>query len=540
MVKCSADAQEILKTLTTPPLFFCPTAQSLFPTLDASPNQADSAIELKPVRPQKPPPTVPQQGVLGIYDELRQQEKDHQRKEKLGRAFVSANADEEMKFSHSIQFNAVPDWSNQYIAYNNLKKLIYTLEKEVNQRAQALNTDAESTRLLDNHAGDPDKAFEQALDQELHKIEAFYQSKEAEIFKDVDELLQDEDALTAGAEALEASEQTSPTTRKRSLSGTKGRRDSLFKHFSFSGAGKRRTSISRPTMERIDSEDEDSDDEPDERNALTRSSTFGSGGKLSTPGKGRRRTSFGMGSEQSDPTVSESMHLAATTKKRMIGLYVSLCELKSYLQLNKTGFTKVLKKYDKILDKKLKQQYISSRVDPAPVFQAYTRDNLNDKLSQVESTYADTYTEGSVDKAKRELRLDLREHVVWERNTVWREMIGIERKAQAAHLGTRPPILGKRANHRQGDDESASKKLGTPAGRFRCPTFLCHSSFYMLMCALLVFLLLLLIPIFRLPEQQNCLAMVVFVSILWATEVRRSSQPVVCYRLIVSRQYLYL
>jgi phosphate transporter len=28
-----------------------------------------------------------------------------------------------MKFSHSIQFNAVPDWSNHYIAYSNLKKL---------------------------------------------------------------------------------------------------------------------------------------------------------------------------------------------------------------------------------------------------------------------------------------------------------------------------------------------------------------------------------------------------------------------------------
>lgn len=28
-----------------------------------------------------------------------------------------------MKFSHSIQFNAVPDWSSNYIAYSNLKKL---------------------------------------------------------------------------------------------------------------------------------------------------------------------------------------------------------------------------------------------------------------------------------------------------------------------------------------------------------------------------------------------------------------------------------
>jgi phosphate transporter len=30
---------------------------------------------------------------------------------------------DDMKFSHSIQFNAVPDWSSHYIAYSNLKKL---------------------------------------------------------------------------------------------------------------------------------------------------------------------------------------------------------------------------------------------------------------------------------------------------------------------------------------------------------------------------------------------------------------------------------
>jgi phosphate transporter len=31
---------------------------------------------------------------------------------------------DDMKFSHSIQFNAVPDWSSHYIAYSNLKKLL--------------------------------------------------------------------------------------------------------------------------------------------------------------------------------------------------------------------------------------------------------------------------------------------------------------------------------------------------------------------------------------------------------------------------------
>jgi hypothetical protein len=33
---------------------------------------------------------------------------------------------DDMKFSHSIQFNAVPDWSSHYIAYSNLKKLYAT------------------------------------------------------------------------------------------------------------------------------------------------------------------------------------------------------------------------------------------------------------------------------------------------------------------------------------------------------------------------------------------------------------------------------
>jgi hypothetical protein len=34
-----------------------------------------------------------------------------------------ATEDDIMKFSHSIQFNGVPDWSDHYVAYSNLKKL---------------------------------------------------------------------------------------------------------------------------------------------------------------------------------------------------------------------------------------------------------------------------------------------------------------------------------------------------------------------------------------------------------------------------------
>lgn len=45
------------------------------------------------------------------------------RKEKRERKLREVLARDEMKFSHSIQFNAVPDWSGHYISYSNLKKL---------------------------------------------------------------------------------------------------------------------------------------------------------------------------------------------------------------------------------------------------------------------------------------------------------------------------------------------------------------------------------------------------------------------------------
>ena len=48
---------------------------------------------------------------------------DRRRAQKRERKLQRILEEEEMKFSHSIQFNAVPDWSSHYISYSNLKKL---------------------------------------------------------------------------------------------------------------------------------------------------------------------------------------------------------------------------------------------------------------------------------------------------------------------------------------------------------------------------------------------------------------------------------
>jgi SPX domain len=49
--------------------------------------------------------------------------REARRKEKWNHKLKEFADREEMKFSHSIQFNAVPDWSSNYISYSNLKKL---------------------------------------------------------------------------------------------------------------------------------------------------------------------------------------------------------------------------------------------------------------------------------------------------------------------------------------------------------------------------------------------------------------------------------
>ena len=62
---------------------------------------------------------------LGSHDreEHRQHRRNEKREQKRERKLQRVLHEEEMKFSHSIQFNAVPDWSSHYIGYSNLKKL---------------------------------------------------------------------------------------------------------------------------------------------------------------------------------------------------------------------------------------------------------------------------------------------------------------------------------------------------------------------------------------------------------------------------------
>ncbi|KAI5920910.1 SPX domain-containing protein [Camillea tinctor] len=435
-----------------------------------------------------------------------------------------------MKFSHSIQFNAVPDWSSHYIAYSNLKKLIYQLEKTVHQPG---TSDLETRPLLRNE--DPEAVFSRALDVELEKISSFYGVKEKELFDEADELLRDveffeQNGFDENDPLPRPTSQPQPQPQPQTLASEpvkpRGPRSAHSVHSTEDGAVD------------SDEEDEDEDDDPDETAALNKKRRSSSGGNF-----GRRRAIPSHMYASADLTASteytrsvrrysvgyddyaETAQMFSSgimLKRRIISYYVQLCELKSYVQLNKTGFSKVLKKFDKIIDKELRPRYMVDNVESAYPFLHESLKHIEEYIGKIEMAYASVVTQGDEALAKKDLRSHLREHVVWERNTVWRDLIGLERRAEAASLGK--GLLGAQRDglkvRLQGDDVpvAPSKVISTPFGRFTCPNWLFGSTMFTLLAITIIFLVLLFAPILEKPEQQACLAMLVFVSLLWATE----------------------
>lgn len=420
--------------------------------------------------------------------------------------------------------------------------MIYSLEQRAH-RSDArdhASGDVESAPLL-NSTVDEDAIFRRALDGELEKISSFYQIKELEIFGEVGEVIKDEQSYASDTRGVDMDPVSETVVKARRMSsGNRPRLGSVSRNFGFRDRGGRRPSAISESLQ--DDDDADSDDEEVQSLSVARrrrrSHGADSGGDDGEMGDapfledsavlgtaslaGSRRGPHG--DRFRDPEFLDLYNSGVSLKKRAIGAYVSLCELKSYIQLNRTGFTKALKKYDKILDRNLRRDYMNTTVSEAYPFTDTTMKRLQENIHEIEKVYASIVTKGDVQLAKRELRLHLREHVVWERNTVWREMIGIERKAQAANVGIRNTLLGgpedPAAAQRQGDEaESQTKELVTPLGRYHLPKWIFSLSFGALLAILTIFSILLSVPILNKPEQQNCLAMLVLVSLLWATEV---------------------
>lgn len=161
---------------------------------------------------------------------------------------------------------------------------------------------------------------------------------------------------------------------------------------------------------------------------------------------------------------------------------------------------------------------MSEIVDKTFPFESVTQERISSAIASLIPLYADIATQGDEDYALKQLKAHLREHVVWERNTVWREMIGLERKGWGGtatsggkRSGIDVPIL-------VGQKGETKLELVTPVGRFFLPSWL-NSQVLAGIFAVLLFVTLLNADWFDRVEEQNCLALLAFVTIFWALEV---------------------
>ncbi|KAJ3485414.1 hypothetical protein NLI96_g4980 [Meripilus lineatus] len=204
-------------------------------------------------------------------------------------------------------------------------------------------------------------------------------------------------------------------------------------------------------------------------------------------------------------------------KRRITNLYLTATSLRSYVELNYSGFRKILKKYDKVTESELKDKYLHEIVEATYPFSLPNKDRLNSTINNLVDLYAKCVTLGDISTAKRQLRVHQREHIAWERDTVWRQMIGNARRGDPD--GGMMNTLGGSLILTDSDREKAVD-VPTPAGRIKLKL----KHLYLLI-SILIFVVLLNVNVIKsesegesAEEANRCFAILVFATVLWATE----------------------
>lgn len=409
-----------------------------------------------------------------------------------------------MKFSHSLQFNAVPEWSSKYIAYTTLKKLIYSLQRDSLRSQQG---DLESAHLISNEERanrDPRSVFIAALDAELSKIDEFYRIQETFIYTGIKELIVDIEKFENDVDGIDLK---------------KVRQNSDFENFALNrskldtGRGRATSETSGEHYQTVtdpethDEEDVDDDDSVEEEGPskpdLQHSKSIDN--YLKSP---KTPTVWNNLKKTSDlpPQLLLLSENRVILRKRIIGLFTTLSELKSYIELNQTGFKKALKKFDKSLNTNVKTEYLGNLPKNSYIFQDTTISKVEDNINSLIKLYALICNHGDdLETAKSELSIHLREHVIWERNTVWRDMIGIERKTYAAN--------SKLSNNNRNNNE---KDAGNAKSNFNIS--IRNPRVTKLVLIIIITTILINFSPFEDTPQKNCFALLICASLLWATE----------------------
>ncbi|KAJ2458274.1 low-affinity phosphate transporter [Coemansia sp. RSA 2424] len=449
-----------------------------------------------------------------------------------------------MKFSSALQFNAVPDWAQYYLDYSSLKKHLYIIERDIIARGEqhgqspAAGGSDESRTLLapQNQAY---AVFAPLLDAELSKIDRFYHRKEAELFMEAAEIERDLEKL----EMLPTLERRSSLSFFRKLSAIDASNSGRPAHSAITvlpllPMSPRAAGPSRPRHS-ADAQCLPPDDalRIHHSRTLDVDSTFPDNvtnayiphdpdddtrAPSVTAAEDAHQDAAGVAARASEQFSRPSMHRLRRTmsfgggsvgaarreiRTRSRNLFILLHDLRSYAQLNYTGFSKITKKYDKVTRSDLRESFMSETVKAAYPFTAETQTSLRKHMEATAYAFGVASGYSTIDESLTELKKCLREEVVWERNTVWRDMIANERMVNA--VGVQSPDLDHAAD--------ASALAGGSPLKMRKMSVTQRQLLRLAACTAM-FAVAWAIPAFDGAEQQRCWAMLVYVSLLWATE----------------------
>ncbi|CCC68937.1 hypothetical protein NCAS_0B08530 [Naumovozyma castellii] len=494
-----------------------------------------------------------------------------------------------MRFSHFLKYNAVPEWQSHYMNYNELKNLIYTLQTDelkdtipatpeqfeakkddVNETTLSKigdpgsssktkekvnfatklkqtffkkkkhdnsNNDVEAGEGNDNavyEMGDYSKTSSKPVDRLKKPKGKFFESGSASISSDDRTLFSSYDAFVAN---LEDEKVKVDDFYKRMEAKFYERLDNLIKDLEQEGV----THLNERFFpsEQLESHGDLPSDvnnvsniESIENRLSTRSSELRSRYDLSEEDLDED-DEVDIFDETADNTAllnysqfNIKSQKKSLLKQSIVNLFIDLSQLKSFIELNKMGFSKITKKGDKVLHLHTRTELIESNsfYEDTYIFKQETLDILNSKISQLIKFYAIIKGQPSnIEGCKQELKSFLHDHIVWERSNTWKDMLGL--LSQNKDIQTDVDDAEKQKEKEKLNIEYYSWNLPKPINlkyftvtQLSVPKLFFTWKSFKISFIITVTGVLLGIKTFNDPVEGRCMALVECVAFLWASE----------------------
>lgn len=431
-----------------------------------------------------------------------------------------------MKFNQSLKFNIVPEWSEAYISYDNLKKIIYNLQKKQIELGQFNSNDTTVSEFLDQINNDLSKSSSRSSNSTETKTETNEIHHDSDNDKkNLDEISMEKGLIVEAEKTFDISEIISKLDGKKKkktlnplLEFTKQllfeleKIDNFYQkkyieiNKEFEDLIKDLISLNEPNIFNFLNLDENDDEKISK---ITTHYTIND--ELEEVDSSDDEENYQTSALVHPKNFNLKNQKLITLKQMNKSIFIKLNELKSFIELNKIGFSKISKKFDKNLNYNIKEDLVNNFLpNNSVVFNESTIIKVDKKIETLTNSF--TYLSYHLDDTKTmesikfELNSYLRDHIIWERNTVWKDLLSLQSKRQDFSVNSNNLL-------------HLNFETYNVFGRsILLPSFLISWQTLKVLITIIVFFILVDIKTMNDPVEGKCLAVLVAAAILWATE----------------------